>query len=93
MPDYGKDIAKAKQKALDALNARIDEMGKPAYEILLKTIEDTFDFTDGNIEDQKTFIKQLNSLTIDILDLIQSEPKFTGPVITVCKKNNTNTRF
>lgn len=93
MPGYEKDIAKAKQKALDALNARIDEMGKPAYEILLKTIEDTFDFTDGNIEDQKTFIKQLNSLTIDILDLIQTEPKFTGPVSQFVKRTTPTPAF
>lgn len=31
MPDYGKDIAKAKQKVLDALNARKEKMGGVAY--------------------------------------------------------------
>lgn len=93
MPDYGKDIAKAKQKALDALNARIDEMGKATYEILLKAIEDTFDFKEGKIQGGKDFIKQLNKLTIDVIDLIQSEIKFTGPVSRFVKRTTPTPAF
>lgn len=86
MPDTGQDIIKAKQKAIDALNARIDEMGKAAYSILLQAIEDTFDFKAGKIQVQKDFIKQLNRLTVDVLDLLQKEPKFTGPVSQFVKR-------
>ena len=93
MGDYKKDIAKAKQKALDALNARIDEMGKPAYEILLKTIEDTFDFKEGKIQGGKDFIKQLNKLTINVIDLIQSDIKFTGPVSRFVKRTTPTPAF
>lgn len=86
MPDPGKDIDKAKKKAIDALNARIDEMGQAAYSILLKSIEETFDFKGGKIVAEKNFIKQLNRLTVDVLDLIQKEPKFTGPVSQFIKR-------
>lgn len=86
MPDPGKNIADAKQKALDALNARIDEMGRAAYTILLQAIEYNFDIKAGDIVVGKEFIKQLNQLTIQVLDLIQSEPKFTGPVSSFVKR-------
>jgi len=86
MPDDGKNIDKAKQKAIDALNSRIDEMGKAAYTIMLQAIEDTFDFKAGKIEGGKNFIKQLNKLTIEVLDLLQSEPKFSGPVSQFVKR-------
>lgn len=86
MPDYSKKIAEAKQKAIDALNARIDEMGKAAYEILLQAIESTFDFRQGKIVGDKNFVRQLNKLTVDVLDLLQSEPKFTGPVSQFVKR-------
>lgn len=80
MPDNGNDILKAKQKALDALNKRIGEMSSVSYEILLQSIETNFDIKGGSIVGGKDFIKQLNKLTVQVLDLIQSEPKFTGPV-------------
>ncbi len=86
MPDYGKDIIKAKQKAIDALNSRMNEMSLTAYNILLAAIENTFDIKGGKIVSDKNFVKQLNKLTIDVLDLIQSEPKFTGPVSQFVKR-------
>lgn len=86
MPDYSKKIAEAKQKAIDALNARIDQMGKAAYEIMLQAIEDAFDFRQGKIVGDKDFVKQLNKLTVDVLDLLQSEPKFAGPVSQFVKR-------
>ena len=97
MPDYGNDIAKAKQKALDALDARIDEISKPTYELLLKIIEDTFDFNEGKAQDEKDFINQLNKLTTEVLDLIHSDPKFTGSVSQFVKRvqptSDTKTGF
>lgn len=89
MPDPGDDILKAKQKAVDALNKHIDEMSSAAYTILLKAIEDTFDIKAGSIVGDKDFIKQLNKLTIDVLDLLQSEPKFIGPVSQFVKRMPT----
>lgn len=86
MPDTGQDIIKAKQKAIDALNSRIDEMGRAAYSILLQAIEETFDFKSGKIQVQKDFVKQLNRLTVDVLDLLQKEPKFSGPVSQFVKR-------
>lgn len=86
MPDPGRDIEKAKQKAIDALNARINEMGAAAYDILLKAIEDTFDFKAGKIEVEKGFTEQLNKLTVDVLDLLQTTPKFNGPVSQFVKR-------
>lgn len=86
MPDRGKNIDDAKQKAIDSLNARIDEMGKAAYDILLKAIEQDFDFKAGKFEVNKDFVKQLNKLSVDVLDLLQREPKFTGPVSQFVKR-------
>lgn len=86
MPDTGNDILKAKQQALDALNKRIGEMSSAAYQILLQTIEANFDIKGGSIVGGKDFIKQLNKLTVQVLDLIQSEPKFTGPVSQFVKR-------
>lgn len=86
MPVTPNDIEKEKQKAIDALNSHIDEMGNAAYTILLAAIEDTFDFKAGKIEAGKDFIKQLNKLTVDVLNLLQSEPKFTGPISQFIKR-------
>jgi len=73
-------IDKAKQKAIEALQAKIPDMSSVAYNILLEAIESTFDIKAGKIVVDKNFIKQLNRLTVSVLDLLQSEPKFTGPV-------------
>lgn len=81
-----KNIEKAKQKAIDALNSHIGEMSTAAYDILLTAIEDTFDISQGKIQDGKNFVKQLNKLTSDLLDLYQSSPKFTGPVSQFIKR-------
>jgi hypothetical protein len=86
VPDPGNDIKKAKQKAVDALKSRISEMNTSAYEILLKAIEGAFDIKGGKIQGGADFIKKLNRLTIQVLDLIQSEPKFTGPVSQFVKR-------
>jgi hypothetical protein len=86
VPDPGNDIAKAKQKAVDLLNSHVDEMSKAAYNILMEVIEKTFDIKAGDIQGGKDFVKQLNKLSVDVLDLIQSEPKFTGPVSQFIKR-------
>lgn len=80
------DIDKAKKKAIDALKSHIDSMGNIAYEILLREIENTFTIQAGKIIPVKDFIKQLNRLTIKTLDLLQTEPKFTGPVSQFVKR-------
>lgn len=80
------NIDKAKQKAIDALNKKVNEMSAVAYTILLQAIEDSFDFKGGKIIADKNFVKQLNKLTVEVLDLIQSEPKFTGPVSQFIKR-------
>lgn len=86
MPDTGKNIADAKDKAVKELSKHIDEMGLTAYAILLKAIEDTFDIKAGKIVGDKDFIKKLNKLTVDVLDLLQTSPKFTGPVSSFLKR-------
>lgn len=86
MPDYSKNIEQAKQKAIAALKSRIDIMGTTAYEILLQAIEDYFDLKQGKIVSDRNFIKQLNKLTVDVLDILQSTPKFTGPVSQFVKR-------
>lgn len=86
MPDYRKDIVKAKQKAIDALNTRNDEMSKATYEMLLKIIEETFDFKEVKVQDGNDFKNQLNKLTTELLELIQSDPKFTGSVSQFVKR-------
>jgi len=85
VPDNGKNIDKAKQKAIDALNARSDQMSRIAYDTFMEVIENTFDIKAGQIEAGKDFIKQLNNLTVDVLDLLQKDPKFTGPVSSFVK--------
>jgi hypothetical protein len=79
-------IDKAKKKALEALQSRISGMSSAAYAILLEAIEKTFDIKAGKIVVDKSFIKQLNRLTVSVLDLLQSEPKFTGPVSQFVKR-------
>jgi hypothetical protein len=80
LPNDGKNIDKAKQKALDALNAKKGQMDRAAYDVFVEVIENTFDIKAGQIEAGKDFIKQLNKLTVDVLDLLQKDPQFTGPV-------------
>lgn len=86
MPNPGEDIDKAKKKALDAIESKIDEMGRAANQILLAVLEDTFDFKAGKIVADQNFVKQLNRLTVDVLDLLQKEPKFKGPVSQFVKR-------
>jgi hypothetical protein len=86
LPNDGKNIDKAKQKALDTLNANKGQMDRAAYDVFVEVIENTFDIKAGQIEAGKDFIKQLNKLTVDVLDLLQKEPKFTGPVSSFIKK-------
>lgn len=87
MPDNkGKDIDKAKKKAVDGLKSHIEGMGDVAYEIMLQQIENTFDIKGGKIQPSKEFVKQLNKLTVEVLDLLQHEPKFNGPVSQFVKR-------
>lgn len=53
---------------------------------MLQSIEDTFNLQSGKIIGDKDFIKQLNKLTIDVLDLLQTDPKFSGPVSQFVKR-------
>jgi len=75
-----------KDKVLKAIFPKVDEMSATAYAIFLKSIEDIFDFKAGKFIVEKNFIKQLNKLTVQVLDLLQSEPKFTGPVSQFVKR-------
>jgi hypothetical protein len=75
-----------KDKALKAIFPKVDEMSATAYAIFLKSIEDIFDFKAGKFVVEANFIKQLNKLTVQVLDLLQSEPKFTGPVSQFVKR-------
>lgn len=75
-----------KDKALKAIFPKVDEMSATAYAIFLKSIEDIFDFKAGKFVVEKNFIKQLNKLTVQVLDLLQLEPKFTGPVSQFVKR-------
>lgn len=76
----------AKDQAVKLILSRIGDMGDVAYDIVLKALEDNFDFKSGYFEVDKQFVKQLNKLTIQVLDLLQSEPKFTGPVSQFVKR-------
>ncbi len=80
------DIDKEKQKALEAIRSKIDEMGTAANSIWQKAIEEEFNIAAGKIIAGKNFIKQLNRLTVDVMDLLQSSPKFTGPVSSLLKR-------
>lgn len=81
-----KIIEAAKQKALNALSMRIDGMGSVAYDILLQVLEETFDFKAGKIIADEDFVKLLNNLTVDVINLLQATPKFTGPVSQFVKR-------
>lgn len=81
-----KKIEVAKEKAVESINARTGDMGRISGDIFIKQIENTFDIKGGQIEQGKDFIKQLNKLTVEVLDLLQQEPKFTGPVSTFIKR-------
>jgi hypothetical protein len=83
MPD---NIDKAKQKATDVITSNVDEMGQAAYYIMLSALEKHFDFKGGKIVADKNFVKQLNKLTVEVLDLLQADPKFTGPVSQFIKR-------
>lgn len=86
MPDPGKKIQDSKDKAVAVLNARIDDMSKAAYAILLQAIETNFDIKAGDIQATKNFIKQLNKLTTEVSELLQTDPKFTGPISQFIKR-------
>ena len=75
-----------KEKALKTIQTKLAGMEGLAYEVFLKSIEDIFDFKAGKFVVEKNFIKQLNKLTVQVLDLLQSEPKFTGPVSQFVKR-------
>ncbi len=86
MPDSVKDIDTAKQKAYSYIKSRIDEMGQSAYAILLKAIEQDFDFKNGKMVIERDFVKQLNKLTVEVLDLLQKDPTFSGSVSKFVKR-------
>jgi hypothetical protein len=86
MQDYGKTIANAKRTALDALNARENEMDPLQYALLLRTIEDIFSFDASGIQDEKNFIKQLDELTSKVVDLVRTDPNSIGPVSQLIEK-------
>jgi hypothetical protein len=86
MPDPGKNIDDKKQKAVDALKAKIDQMSNAAYDILINAIESNFDFKQGQVQITAAFVKQLNRLTLEVGELLQTDPKFTGPIGSFIKK-------
>ncbi len=79
-------INEAKEKAVKELSKHIDEMGSAAYAIMLKAIEGAFDIKGGKIVGDANFIKKLNRLTVDVLDLLQKSPKFVGNVSKFVKR-------
>lgn len=86
MPDYSKYIDAAKQKAINALKLRMGEMESAAYEIMMQSIEEIFDIKAGMIVQDKDFVKKLNQLTGEVLNVLQETPKFTGPVSELVKR-------
>lgn len=84
--EKAKKINTKKTEAVSSINSRIDDMGSVASSILMKSIEEMFDFKGGKIVADKNFVKQLNRLTIDVLDLLQKDPKFSGPVSQFVKR-------
>lgn len=52
----------------------------------MRTIEETFDINNAEIQNNVDFIEQLNKLTIDILNIIQTDVKFTRPVSRFIKR-------
>jgi hypothetical protein len=81
-----KKIEVAKEKAVESIRSHYDDMGKVSSDMFINQIESIFDIKAGQIEAGKDFIKQLNKLTVDVLDLLQKEPKFTGPVSNFIKR-------
>lgn len=86
MPDQGKNISSAEEKALKAIESKLDEMGQTAYDIFLKALESTFDFRQGKIVVERNLVSQLNKLTSQVLDLLQKDPSFSGPVSQFVKR-------
>lgn len=80
MADNGKNIDKAKQKAIDELKNKLPKMETAAYEILISVIEENLTVEEGKIVAGASFVKQLNKLTVNLLDLLQKDPSFQGPV-------------
>lgn len=86
MPDNGKNIDKAKQKAIDELKNKLPKMETAAYEILISLIEENLTIEEGKIVTGASFVKQLNKLTVNLLDLLQKDSSFQGPVSQFVKR-------
>lgn len=86
MSDNGKNIDKAKQKAIDELKAKLPKMETAAYDILISVIEENLSIEEGKIITGAAFVKQLNKLTVNLLDLLQTDPSFSGPVSQFVKR-------
>jgi hypothetical protein len=86
MADPGKNIDDKKQKAIDSLKAKFDQMNNIAYDIMIQAIEQHFDFEKGKVKITSSFVKQLNKLAVDVLDMLQNDPKFIGPIGQFVKK-------
>lgn len=86
MADPAENIEQAKRKAIETLLQRIDQMEGVAYSVLMQEIEEIFDIKGGQIVTDKDFINQLNKLSVKVLDLLQSEPQFRGPVSEFVKR-------
>lgn len=86
MADKGKNIDKAKQKVIDELKSKLPKMEAAAYEILISVIEENLIIDEGKIITSAAFVKQLNKLTVNVLDLLQKDPSFLGPVSRFVKR-------
>jgi hypothetical protein len=86
VPDNGKNIDKAKQKAIDELKKKLPAMETAAYNILISVIEENLTIEEGKIITGAAFVKQLNKLTVNLLDLLQTDPSFSGPVSQFVKR-------
>lgn len=88
MPNSYKDIDLAKKEAIDYLKQQVGKMNKAAYDVLMRTIENTFDISAGNIQAGAGFVNQLNKLTAKVIDLLQTNPSFSGNVGRFVKRLN-----
>lgn len=79
-------IDQTKDDVLDSFNKKIADMEGAANNILGDALSEYFDIKNGKIIVGEDFIKQLNKLTVNVLDLLQKDPSFSGPVSQFVKR-------
>lgn len=86
MADPTRNIEKEKKSAIDELGLSVDAMAEAAYELMVKLMDSHFDTAGGYVLADKGFVKELNRVTTDFLELLKSSPKFSGPVTQFVKR-------